>query len=302
MHTRDPVMTNDYALYHGDCVVVLDQLPADSMHFACFSPPFVNLFTYSNEIEDMGNNDDEEFALHFQFFLRGLLRVMMPGRIVCLHLSQVATKKAVEGYVGLKDFRGDVIRWAQAAGFIYFGEWAIRKDPQMQAIKEKVTTLQFATLERDSLNSRPGLSDFILILKKPGQAAVRVKNDITRPEWINWAQGVWSDIHEGDTLNVRGTKGDDDKHVCPMNLEAIRRCVRLYSNRDEIVISPFMGIGSEGVVSAELGRRFVGVELKDSYFDVAHRYIDAAYRKAKGQMTLFELLPGATGEEVTADG
>jgi DNA modification methylase len=214
-----------------------------------------------------------------------------------MHCSQVATKKAVEGFIGLKDFRGDQIRMCQDAGFIYFGEWTIAKDPQMQAIKEKVTTLQFATLERDSLQSRPGLSDFILILKKPGDAAVRVKNDVTRDEWIKWACGVWDDIHEGDTLNVRGTKGEDDKHVCPMNLEEIRRCVRLYSNKGEPVLSAFMGIGSEGVVSAELGRRYIGIELKDSYFDAAARNIESAYHLARGQMTLFQLMEQAAPAE-----
>jgi DNA modification methylase len=287
------VQTNDYQLLLGDSLAVLNDpelIPDNSIPFACFSPPFINLFTYSNEIQDMGNSDDEEFALHFRFFIKGLHRVMMPGRIVCLHLSQVATKKAVEGHVALKDFRGDVIRWAKQAGFWYFGEWAIRKDPQMQAIKEKVRTLQFAQLESDSLGSRPGLSDFILILKKPGQAETRVKNDITRDEWINWAQGVWSDINESDTLNVRGTKGDDDKHVCPMNLTVIRRCTRMYSNKGEVVLSPFMGIGSEGVIAAELGRRFVGLELKPEYFDVATRNIDEAYRLARGQQTLFDLM------------
>jgi hypothetical protein len=292
------VQTDDYQLILGDSVAALNDpelIPDNSIPFAVFSPPFVNLFTYSNEIQDMGNSDDEEFALHFRFFMRGLYRVMMPGRIVCLHLSQVATKKAVEGFVGLKDFRGDVIRMAQGAGFIYFGEWAIRKDPQMQAIKEKVRTLQFAQLESDSLGSRPGLSDFILILKKPGQAAVKVKNDITRDEWINWAQGVWTDIQESDTLNVRGTKGDDDKHVCPLNLTVIRRCMRMYSNKGELVLSPFLGIGSEGVVAAELGRKFVGIELKDSYFDVACRNIEEAYRLARGQQTLFDLMEGQEG-------
>lgn len=294
------VQTDDYQLILGDSVAILNDpamIPDNSIPFAVFSPPFVNLFTYSNELEDMGNSEDAEFALHFLFFLRGLYRVMMPGRVVCLHLSQVATKKAVEGYVGLKDFRGDVIRWCQEAGFIYYGEWAIKKDPQMQAIKEKVTTLQFATLERDSLNSRPGLSDFILILKKPGEAAVKVKNDITRNEWINWAAGVWDDIHEGDTLNVRGTKGDDDKHVCPMNLEVIRRCTRLYSNKKELVLSPFMGIGSEGVVAAELDRRYIGIELKDSYFDAACRNIDSAYRQYRGQVTVFDLMERAASAE-----
>lgn len=294
------VQTDDYQLILGDSIAILNDpamIPDESIPFSVFSPPFVNLFTYSNEIQDMGNSDDEEFALHFRFFLKGLFRVMMRGRIVCLHLSQVATKKAVEGYVGLKDFRGDVIRWCQQAGFIYYGEWAIKKDPQMQAIKEKVTTLQFATLERDSLNSRPGLSDFILILKKPGEAAVKVRNDITRDEWIKWAAGVWDDVHEGDTLNVRGTKGDDDKHVCPLNLTVIRRCIRLYSNKGELVLSPFMGIGSEGVVSAELDRRYIGIELKDSYFDAACRNIESAYRTARGQMNLFTLL----GETAAAD-
>lgn len=285
------VQTEDYQLILGDSIAILndpEQIPDESIPFSIFSIPFLSLFTYSNEIEDMGNSDDAEFALQSRFLMRGLYRVMMRGRIVCLHLSQVATKKGVDGYVGLKDFRGDVIRQAQDAGFIYYGEWAIKKDPQMQAIKEKITTLQFATLERDSLNSRPGLSDFILILKKPGQADAKIKNDITRAEWIKWAAGVWDDIHEGDTLNVRGTKGDDDKHVCPMNLEQIRRCLRLYSNKGDVVLDPFGGIGSTGVVAADLDRKVVLIELKDTYFDTQVRFVEAAYRRSKGQPTFFE--------------
>lgn len=267
------VKTDDYMLINGDCVEELRKMPEESVDLAVFSPPFASLFTYSNDISDMGNTDDkdDEFKLHFRFFLESLFHVMKQGRIVCLHMQQLATLKGRDGFVGLKDFRGWIIEMAQETGFNYFGEWAIRKNPQLQAIAQKVRSLAFAQLESDRLGSKPGLSDFILIFKKPGDAAVKVNNnEVSREEWINWAQGVWSDIKETDTLQVRGTKGDGDvKHVCPLQLPVINRCVRMYSMPGEVVLSPFAGIGSEGYESLKLGRKFVGIELKREYFEKA---------------------------------
>lgn len=262
---------NDWIAYRGDNVKVLAQLEKESVDFAVFSPPFSNLFAYSNEIQDMGNSREaSEFYLHFEFFLKRLHEVLKQGRLVCCHLSQLAALKSIEGYVGLKDFRGDMIRLFQRHGFIYFGEWCIAKNPQMQAIKEKVRSLSFKQLETDRLGSKPGLNDYILIFKKKGQA-VTILDDSTGPtrnEWIDWATGIWTGINESDTLNVRGTKGDDDvKHICPMNLQVIRRCIRMYSGPGETVLDPFMGIGSSGVEALKLKRKFIGIELKGEYFD-----------------------------------
>lgn len=261
----------DWKLYNADCIRVMQQMPPETADLAVFSPPFANLFTYSDSIEDMGNTrDHSEFYLHFMFFLKGLYRVLKKGRIACCHLSQLAVLKSREGYVGLHDFRGDVIRLFQQHGFIYYGEWCIAKNPQMQAIKEKVRTLSFAQLEHDRLGSRPGLNDYILIFKKPGEADAKV-SDVsgpTRNEWITWACGVWTDIKESDTLNVRGTKSEDDvKHICPMNLTVIRRCVRMYSAPREVVFDPFSGIGSTGTEALKLDRAFIGCELKGEYYN-----------------------------------
>lgn len=297
------VQNENFMLLNGDSIEELRKMPENSVDFSVFSPPFASLFTYSNDIADMGNSgdNDDEFILHFEFFLAGLIRVMKPGRVVCLHLSQLSLLKSRDGVVGLKDFRGWVIEHCQRAGFTYYGEWAIAKNPQMQAIKEKVRTLAFAQLESDRLGSRPGLSDFILILKKPGEADVKVNNnEVSRDEWIQWACGVWTGIRESNTLNVRGTKQEDDvKHVCPMNLEVINRCVRMYSMPGETVLSPFAGIGSEGYESLKLGRKFVGIELKREYFEKAVDNLNSVLeiKNDDPQMTVFDVLDQLDGKE-----
>jgi DNA modification methylase len=270
----------DWQIFRGDSIKILRNLTPESIDLAVFSPPFANLFTYSNDIADMGNTRDHtEFYLHFEFFLKGLYQAMKQGRIVCCHLSQLAVLKSKEGYVGLHDFRGDLIRLFRRHGFIYFGEWCIAKNPQMQAIKEKVRSLSFAQLESDRIGSRPGLNDYIMIFKKPGEAQARVNDSSgpTRDEWINWATGVWSDIKDTDTLNVRGTKGEDDvKHICPMNLQVVRRCVRMYSAPGELVLDPFNGIGTTGVIALEKGRKYLGIELKQEYFEAAISNLEVA--------------------------
>lgn len=270
----------DWQAFRGDSVKLLRMLSPESVDFAVFSPPFANLFTYSNDIADMGNTRDHtEFYLHFEFFLKGLYDVVKKGRMVCCHLSQLAVLKSREGYIGLHDFRGDIIRLFQRNGFTYYGEWCIAKNPQMQAIKEKVRTLSFAQLESDRLGSRPGLNDYILIFKKPGDAASKVNDSSgpSRDEWIQWATGVWTGIRESNTLNVRGTKSDDDvKHICPMNLQVISRCIRMYSTTKDVVLDPFMGIGSTGKVALENGRVFIGIELKQEYFEAALENLEGA--------------------------
>ena len=270
----------DWQLFRGDSIKLLRNLTPESIDLALFSPPFANLFTYSNNIADMGNTRDHtEFYLHFEFFLKGLFQALKQGHIACCHLSQLATLKSRDGYVGLHDFRGDLIRLFQRHGFIYFGEWCIAKSPQMQAIKEKVRSLSFAQLESDRLGSKPGLNDYILIFKKPGDATEKVNDGSgpTRDEWINWATGVWADIKDTDTLNVRGSKGEDDvKHICPMNLQVIRRCIRMYSKPGDLVLDPFNGIGSTGVIALERGRKYIGFELKQEYFNTAISNLESA--------------------------
>jgi DNA modification methylase len=279
----------DWQLFNGDNVKVMQTMQPETVDLAVFSPPFSNLFTYSNHTADMGNTrDNNEFYLHFEFFLKELERIMKQGRIVCCHLSQLAVLKSREGYIGLHDFRGDLIRLFQSHNFIYFGEWCIAKSPQMQAIKEKVRSLSFAQLESNRLGSRPGLNDYILTFKKCGDTTDKVNDNSgpTRDEWINWACGVWTDIKESDTLNVRGTKGEDDvKHICPMNLQVIRRCIRMYSAPNELVLDPFNGIGSTGTEALKLTRKYVGIELKPEYYETAKTNLELS--KPRNQLSDF---------------
>jgi DNA modification methylase len=275
---------------HGDSVEVLKKLPEASVDLAVFSPPFASLFTYTPSVGDMGNcgDRDGEFALHFRFFLPGLFRVMKPGRNVCVHVMPLPRFKAVHGNMGLYDFRGDVIRLLQREGFLYYGEAAIPKNPQAQAIRTKSHALMFVSLERDSLACRPALNDYLLVFKKPGEPEQPVEPECSREEWIKWASGVWDGIRETDVLKVKGTKDPEDgKHICPLQLEFIERCVRLWSNPGEVVLDPFMGIGSTGVVALRRKRRFVGIELKQLYFDAACRNLKAADRTG-GQRSILD--------------
>jgi DNA modification methylase len=223
-----------------------------------------------------------EFLDHYGFIIRENLRVTKPGRNACVHVQQVTTSKTTHGYMGMNgDFRGDVIRAYLAAGWIYYGEACVRKDPQAQAIRTKAHALMFVTKERDSAWLRPALADYLLIFKKPGENAVPVKPDVTNEEWINWAQPVWWDIRETNTLNERAGREDaDERHICPLQLDFIERCVRLWSNKGELVLSPFAGIGSEGYVSVKQGRRFAGIELKASYWRTAVSNLREAERLA----------------------
>jgi len=270
------IIDNDYSMYLGDSIKRLSELKENSIDLSIFSPPFSSLFTYSKEISDMGNSRDsiDEFNLHFEYFLDRLFKVMKEGRMTCCHVQQLANFKNLSGFVGTKDFRGKVIELFQKAGFIFFGEFVIAKNPQAQAIRNKVRSLSFAQLDRNRLGSRPAYNDFVLIFRK-GLDYIDVVNDSDAPsreEWINWACGVWTDIKETDTLNTGTSKTEEDiKHVCPLQLEVIRRCIRLYSNKNEVVLDPFNGIGSTGVVALQLKRKYIGIELKKEYFEESIR-------------------------------
>lgn len=292
MNTKIVSESRDWKLFNGDSIKILRELKKESVDLAVFSPPFASLFTYSNELADMGNSGDghDEFNLHFEFFLSGLFDVIKSGRIVCCHLSQLATLKGRDGFVGLRDFRGKIIELFKKSGFLFFGEWVISKNPQMQAIKEKVRSLSFAQLESDRLGSRSGLNDMILVFKKTGEAETKLTPDFSAPsrdEWIEWACGVWGGIRESDTLNVRGTKSNDDvKHICPLNLEVIRRCIRMYSTENELILDPFNGIGSVGVIALQLKRKYLGIELKKEYFEESEHNLKNA--------NIFKFRPGLT--------
>lgn len=285
------VQTDYYRLIHGDCIEEMDRLDADSMDLAVFSPPFSNLYTYSSETADMGNCQDGtvEFNLHFAHFSDALLRVMKPGRVVCLHLAQLVSFRARQGRKGLRDFRGTVIDAMEDSGFLFYGEFVIPKNPQATAIRTKSERLQFSQFRRDSLESSPALNDFVLEFRKPGKQAVSVSPQVSNEEWIEWASGVWHGINESDVLSGwRRARGDDDeKHICPLQLEVIERCIRLWSNEGEVVFTPFLGIGSEAYQAIKLKRKAVGVELKAEYFAQAVCNCDMAVSETHDQLSLF---------------
>ena len=226
--------------------------------------------------------------MHFGFIVDELLRLTKPGRICCIHVQQITTSKTVHGVIGITDFRGQVINLFTEHGWIMHGEVTIDKDPQAQAIRTKAQALMFATKNRDSSMTRPALADYLLLFRAPGDNAVQIKTDVTNDEWIQWARPVWLDIRETNTLNARaGRENADERHICPLQLDFIERCVRLWSNPGELVLSPFAGIGSEGVVAIEQGRRFVGVELKPSYWRTAVDNLQSAERQMSAA-TLFD--------------
>ena len=286
MKVLDQVSGNGYTAFHGDCVEVLEQLPERSIDYSIFSPPFASLYTYSNSPRDMGNcRDDAEFFEHFGHLVRQLRRVMKPGRNVSFHCMLMPTSKERDGYIGLRDFRGDLIRAFQAEGFIYASEVCIWKDPVTAMQRTKALGLLHKTVRNNAAMSRQGIPDYLVTMRAPGDADPedRVKHGEGYPvdKWQKVASPVWMDIDPSDTLQFRSAREhDDERHICPLQLEVIRRGVELWTNPGDVVLSPFMGIGSEGYVSLQMGRRFVGAELKASYFDQAARNLEAALAQA----------------------
>ena len=262
----------------GDSVERLAEVESESVGLSVFSPPFMSLYTYSPTERDLGNSGDADtFFTQFGFIIRELLRVTQPGRNCCVHVAQVPAMIVRDGWIGLKDFRGDVIRAFIADGWLYHGEVCIDKDPQAQAIRTKSKGLLFTQMHKDSTWSRPALADYILIFRKPGDNQERVLPDITNDEWIEWARPIWYGIKESDTLNYHAARSDaDERHIAPLQLGTIERCVRLWSNKGDLVLSPFMGIGSEGYVALRQGRRFVGCELKPEYYRQAVQNLQTA--------------------------
>jgi DNA modification methylase len=267
-----------WTLTNGDCVEGVAALPENSVDLSVYSPPFISLYTYTASERDIGNCATEvEFFAHFGFVIGGLLAATKPGRISCCHVAQVPAMLSRDGFIGMKDFRGQTIAAFQAKGWIYHGEVCIDKDPQAQAIRTKSKGLLFVQMRKDSSWSRPALADYILIFRKPGENAVPIQPDITNEQWIEWARPIWYGIRESDTLQVAEARADqDERHICPLQLGTIERCIRLWSNPGELVLSPFAGIGSEGYEAIRLGRRFVGFELKPQYAAVAAKNLRTA--------------------------
>jgi superfamily II DNA or RNA helicase/DNA modification methylase len=285
--------TEHFRVQHGDSIELMGEMAPDSVDLSIFSPPFASLFTYSSESADMGNCSDqakEEFGLHFGHFADRLLRVMKPGRVVCLHLAQLVAFRARHGRKGLRDFRGDVVKIMEDSGFLFYGEFVIPKNPQAAAIRTKTERLQFSQFKRDSLESSPALNDYVLQFRKPGKQAVPVNNDVSNDEWIKWASGVWDDIRETDVLGYHAARGDnDEKHICPLQLTVIERCVRLWSNPGEVVFSPFGGIGSEPYTAIRQRRVGWAIELKAEYFRQAVKHCELAVTETYEQQQLFSV-------------
>jgi len=270
-----------WTLHLGDCVEVLEGLDADSIHYTVFSPPFASLYTYSDSPRDMGNvRDGEEFAEHFRYAIAELFRATMPGRLVSFHCMNLPSSKSREGFIGLKDFRGELIRAFQEEGFIYHSEVCIWKDPVTAMQRTKALGLLYKQLRKDSAMSRQGIADYLVTMRKPGDNPERVtKTHDSFPVslWQRYASPVWMDINQSDTLQHRSAREhEDERHIAPLQLEVIRRAVRLWSNPDDLILSPFAGIGSEGYVALEEGRRFVGIELKESYWKQAQANLKVA--------------------------
>jgi hypothetical protein len=282
-----------YSVHHGDCIPhMLHDMPEASVDFSVFSPPFPSLFAYTSNAEDIGNSEDMrgEAKLHLSYFFRGLARVLKPGRAAVVHVMQIPRLKR-SGEVGLHDYRGLNIRLGERAGLVYEYDWVVRKNPQAQAIRTRSRELQFAGLESDRAKQRGCLPDYLIKFRAPGEnrEAIDTDGEVSRNEWIAWAECCWSDIRETNTLNVKEARSEEDtKHICPLQLDVIDRLVRLYSNPGEIVFSPFAGIGSEGYVSLQRGRRFYGCELKPEYHTQALKNLASAQRNQAGNTkTLF---------------
>lgn len=284
-----------WSAYHADCVDLVNQLPSESIGFSVYSPPFANIFVYSDSVADMGNcASDDEFASHYRFIVGEKLRVTKPGRLSAVHCSDLPSSKWKDGVIGLKDFPGEIIRIHQEAGWVFHSRFTVWRDPVVEMTRTKALGLLYKQLQKDSTKSRQGMADYVLVFRKPGDNAEPVGH---RPEhfpvtqWQQWASPVWMDIRQTNTLNVTMARDHaDERHVCPLQLDLIERTLTLWSNPGDVVLSPFMGIGSEGVVSLRCKRRFVGVELKDSYFRQACRYLDQADRSAA---SLFDVAEAA---------
>jgi hypothetical protein len=299
---------SNYDIRLGDCITEMAKLKAEGFmaDLSVYSPPFASLYAYSSNPADMGNSreSDDEFKLHFEFFAKGIFDLIKPGRNMCVHIQNPSRSITHHGRPGIWDLRGEMIRLYEAAGFWYYGEVTIWKNPQAQSIRTKAQALTFSNFIKDSAISRPALADYLMIFKKPGknetpctnkiqinEHGARERQDVTNGDWIEWAQPIWEtqedgflmpypvwyNVRETETLNTRAARSEEDeRHVCPLQLDLIDRCVRLWSNEGETVFSPFTGIGSEGYQSILNRRKFVGCEIKPEYHAEAVKNCEGA--------------------------
>jgi len=294
-YQENKVYGHSWSAYNGDCVEVLKKFNENSIDLSVYSPPFADLYTYTDSQRDLGNSKNwNEFLNHYAFVIQRVLRVTKPGRLSCVHVSDIPAMAQKDGYIGVRDFPGAVIKAHKKEGWTFYGRCFIQKNPQAQAIRTHSKGLLFVQLRKDSAGSRPALVDQILLFKKPGEnltPVMPVKNrELDNETWISWANGIWTGISETNTLQHTKARGaDDEKHICPLQLETIERCVKLCSNPGEMVLSPFAGIGSEGYQAIKYNRRAILIELKKEYFNVLQRNMKAIESKT--------YLPGMFGNK-----
>jgi DNA modification methylase len=285
--------TSRFSAYHADCIEVAKSLPSDSIDYSIFSPPFLSLYTYSNSDRDMGNStSDVQFWEHFNFLIEHIHRIMKPGRNVSVHVMNIPTSKQYHGYIGIQDFRGDVIRAFQKHGFIYHSEVTVWKDPVVAMQRTKALGLLWKQLKKDSAMSRQGIPDYLVTFRKRGEnpkPVAHTPEEFPVSEWQELASPCWMDIKQSNTLNRKAARDEkDERHIAPLQLDLIQRGLRLWSIKGDTVFSPFMGIGSEGYVSLGMGRNFVGVELKKSYYDIAVQNLHEALKIEIPEASVFK--------------
>lgn len=303
MNVIDSYMTEDYALYNADTVEAIQEIPDESVGLIVYSPPFSSLYTYTNSDRDLGNSKtDEEFFRHFAFIISEMYRILMPGRIMAVHCMNLPASKERDGFIGIKDFRGDLIRAFQKAGFIYHSEVCIWKNPVTAMQRTKALGLLHKQLKKDSCMSRMGIPDYVVYMRKPGDNPQRVTHtnesfpvsdwqDYASPIWDELNSPVWWTINQSNTLNRMFSDEESERHICPLQLDVIERVVRLYSNEGDIVFTPFMGIGSEIYQAVKMGRRGIGIELKREYFQQAVMNMQNLDSERQ-QLSLFDFIQG----------
>jgi DNA modification methylase len=296
MKVLDQTIGDRFALYQADCLEAVRGLPTDSVHYSIFSPPFASLYTYSASPRDLGNSlDHEQFSEHLAFLIPELFRVTKPGRLLSFHCMLLPTSKVRDGVIGLRDFRGELIRAFALAGWVHHSEVVIWKDPVTAMQRTKALGLLHKQIRKDSAMSRHGIPDYLITMRKPGindEPNTHTPDEYPVALRQRYASPVWMDINPSDTLQYRSAREDqDEKHICPLQLEVIRRAMMLWTNPDDVVLSPFAGIGSEGYVALQEGRRFIGVELKRSYFEQAGRNLKEAEVPKQG--SLFQMAEAA---------
>jgi len=310
MQVKDYSQGKNYIAYNADCIEVASELDDNSLDFIIYSPPFASLYTYSNDERDMGNcASNEEFFEHFDFLIKNMYRALAPGRLMAVHCMNLPSSKQNDGFIGIKDFRGDLIRAFQSEGFIYHSEVCIWKDPVTAMQRTKALGLLHKTIKKDSSLSRQGIADYLVVMRKQGENEKPIEGELgyyvgTDPApgfrsiersdgsltwivdhsgatnidtWQRYASPVWMDINQTRTLQYQNARAEDDeRHICPLQLDVIERAMQLWTAPGDVVFSPFMGIGSEGYVALQMGRSFIGAELKESYFALARRNLDEA--------------------------